>query len=143
MEFGNVLRCLLIIALVVDELVSPVDSQTALEYSEPPSKGGLGRDPTEQPTTPYRGTTNATTASADEGDTTVVPPEGGKIPIHIGGFFSLPGGGWDGSGVLVATEMALDHINADPNILEDYELKMVWSDTMVSLTTYTLTHFWS
>lgn len=56
----------------------------------------------------------------------------GKIPLYLGGFFALPGGGWDGSGVLVAVEMALDHINNEANILEDYELKMVWSDTRVS-----------
>ena len=56
---------------------------------------------------------------------------GGKIPLYLGGYFPL-GGGWDGSGFVVSSQMALDHINNNPNILEDYELRMVWNDTQVS-----------
>ncbi|XP_072043527.1 gamma-aminobutyric acid type B receptor subunit 1-like [Amphiura filiformis] len=51
-----------------------------------------------------------------------------KIPLYIGGFFSL-GGLWDGSGVLPAVEMGLDHVNNRTDILEEYELKMIWNDT--------------
>ena len=67
-------------------------------------------------------------------DTTFIPSlssTGDRIPLYIGGYFPL-GGGWDGSGNIVAAEMALDHINNNPNILEDYELLMVWNDTQVS-----------
>ncbi|XP_072016477.1 gamma-aminobutyric acid type B receptor subunit 2-like [Amphiura filiformis] len=52
----------------------------------------------------------------------------GKIPIYLGGFFSH-GGVWDSSGILPAVAMALDHINARPDILPEYDLKMVWNDT--------------
>ncbi|XP_072016479.1 gamma-aminobutyric acid type B receptor subunit 1-like [Amphiura filiformis] len=51
-----------------------------------------------------------------------------KIPIYLGGFFSLSGV-WDSSGILPAVEMALDHINARSDILPEYDLKMVWNDT--------------
>ncbi|KAJ8044406.1 Gamma-aminobutyric acid type B receptor subunit 1 [Holothuria leucospilota] len=42
-------------------------------------------------------------------------------------------GGWDGSGCLVAAELALEQINNRTDILADYELKMLWNDTQVSL----------
>ena len=54
-----------------------------------------------------------------------------KIPLYLGGFFSF-GGPWDGSGVLPAVDMALDHINAKEDVLPEYELRMVWNDTQVS-----------
>ncbi|XP_071510584.1 gamma-aminobutyric acid type B receptor subunit 2-like [Diadema antillarum] len=53
---------------------------------------------------------------------------GEKIPLYLAGFFSVSGG-WDASGVLPAVEMALDHVNERPDILPDYEIKMVWNDT--------------
>ena len=55
-----------------------------------------------------------------------------KIPIYLGGFFSHTGV-WISSGVLPAVEMALDHINERPDVLANYELRMVWNDTGVSL----------
>ncbi|XP_041469544.1 uncharacterized protein LOC121419238 isoform X1 [Lytechinus variegatus] len=51
-----------------------------------------------------------------------------KIPIYLGGFFTL-GGNWDGSGILPVVEMALEHINNRPDLLADYDLRMVWNDT--------------
>ena len=54
-----------------------------------------------------------------------------KIPLYLGGYFSL-GGIWDGSGILPAVEMALEHINERTDILAEYELKMIWNDTRVS-----------
>lgn len=54
----------------------------------------------------------------------------GKIPIYLGGFFTL-GGNWDGSGILPVVEMALEHVNNRPDLLADYELRMVWNDTQV------------
>ncbi|XP_070577493.1 gamma-aminobutyric acid type B receptor subunit 2-like [Ptychodera flava] len=51
-----------------------------------------------------------------------------KTAIYLSAFFSL-GGKWDGSGILPAVEMALDHINAREDILAEYELRMVWNDT--------------
>ncbi|XP_072030126.1 gamma-aminobutyric acid type B receptor subunit 1-like [Amphiura filiformis] len=51
-----------------------------------------------------------------------------KIPLYLGGFFSL-GGVWDGSGILPAVEMALDHINDRMDILPNYDLRMTWNDT--------------
>lgn len=53
-----------------------------------------------------------------------------KVPLYIGGMFSMTGG-WDGSGCLMAAELALEQINNRTDILPDYELKMVWGDTQV------------
>lgn len=55
-----------------------------------------------------------------------------KIPLYIGGMMSMSGG-WDGSGCLVAAELALEQINNRTDILANYELKMLWNDTQVSL----------
>ena len=55
-----------------------------------------------------------------------------KIPLYIGGIFSF-GGLWDGSGILPAVEMGLDHINNRVDILPEYELRMVWNDSQVFL----------
>ncbi|XP_033627262.1 uncharacterized protein LOC117290084 [Asterias rubens] len=54
----------------------------------------------------------------------------GKIPLYLGGFFSLAGSAFDASGSLVSVRMALEDINARPDVLSDYELRMVWSNTM-------------
>ncbi|KAJ8044395.1 Gamma-aminobutyric acid type B receptor subunit 2 [Holothuria leucospilota] len=50
-------------------------------------------------------------------------------------------GEWDGSGCLVAAELALEQINNRTDILPDYELIMPWNDTQVlySATSNTLT----
>lgn len=54
----------------------------------------------------------------------------GKIPLYIGAYFSF-GGGWDCSGIIVAVQLALDHINERDDILSEYELKMIFNDTQV------------
>ena len=56
----------------------------------------------------------------------------GKIPLYIGAYFSF-GGGWDCSGIIVAVQMALDHINERDDILSEYELKMIYNDTQVRI----------
>jgi gamma-aminobutyric acid type B receptor len=38
---------------------------------------------------------------------------------------------WDASGILPAAEMAVEDINNHPNILKDYELRMVWNNSKV------------
>ncbi|KAJ8044394.1 Gamma-aminobutyric acid type B receptor subunit 1 [Holothuria leucospilota] len=38
-------------------------------------------------------------------------------------------GKWDGSGCLLAAELALEQINNRSDILSDYELKVIWNDT--------------
>ncbi|XP_072048089.1 gamma-aminobutyric acid type B receptor subunit 2-like [Amphiura filiformis] len=54
---------------------------------------------------------------------------GGKIPLYLGGLFSLSDPLWDASGVLPAVKMGLEHINNRTDILAEYELKMVWNNT--------------
>ena len=61
---------------------------------------------------------------------TTASPDQDRTPVYIGGFFSH-GGTWDASGILPAVQMAIDHINERPDILPDYELRMVWNDTQV------------
>ncbi|XP_072030704.1 gamma-aminobutyric acid type B receptor subunit 1-like [Amphiura filiformis] len=51
-----------------------------------------------------------------------------RKPLYLGGYFTL-GGIWDGSGILPAVEMALDHINDRTDVLAEYELRMIWNDT--------------
>ncbi len=68
--------------------------------------------------------------TSDESDNKV-----NKTRLYLGGFFSL-GGVWDGSGILPAVEMALDHINERQDVLPEYELRMVWNDTQVSSVNY-------
>ena len=53
-----------------------------------------------------------------------------RTPIYMGGFFGFEG--WDTSGILVAVEMAIEHVNERHDILADYELNMIWNDTKVS-----------
>ena len=55
-----------------------------------------------------------------------------KIPLYIGGFFDMgTNGNWDGSGILPAVEMALEHVNERRGLLDDYELRMEWADSEV------------
>ena len=56
--------------------------------------------------------------------------DGGKIPLYLGAYFPFSAV-WDGSGIIPAVEMALDHINARQDILTDYELRMIYNDTQV------------
>ncbi|KAJ8044389.1 Gamma-aminobutyric acid type B receptor subunit 1 [Holothuria leucospilota] len=52
----------------------------------------------------------------------------GNIPLYISGMFSMTNG-WDGSGVLPAVELALEQINERTDILEGYNLQLVWNDS--------------
>ena len=56
-----------------------------------------------------------------------------KMNLHIGGLFgvNVAKGSWSTAGVIPALEMALDHVNGDPSILVDYQLKYVWNDSKV------------
>ncbi len=58
------------------------------------------------------------------------PEIANKTALYVGAFFPF-GGGWNGSGVIPAVQMAIDDINSRPDILPGYELKMVWNDTQV------------
>lgn len=54
-----------------------------------------------------------------------------KIPLYIGGFFgvNIQEGAWSTAEVIPSLEMALEHVNNDPSILVDYQLKYVWNDS--------------
>ena len=53
--------------------------------------------------------------------------------LYIGAFFGVNiTDGWSTAGVIPAFEMALHHVNNNPNILTDYELKYVWRDSKVT-----------
>lgn len=53
--------------------------------------------------------------------------------LYIGAFFGVNiTDGWSTAGVISAFEMALHHVNNNPNILTDYELKYVWRDSKVT-----------
>ena len=56
-----------------------------------------------------------------------------KIDLYIGGLFgvNVKNGSWSTAGVIPALEMALEHVNSDPGILVDYQLKYVWNDSRV------------
>ena len=56
-----------------------------------------------------------------------------KIDLYIGGLFgvNVKNGGWSTAGVIPALEMALEHVNSDPGILVNYQLKYVWNDSRV------------
>ena len=56
----------------------------------------------------------------------------GKIPIYVGGFFPI--GGHPAFNSLPGTvQTAIDHINSLQGILDDYELRMRWNWTNVSI----------
>ncbi|XP_038071683.1 uncharacterized protein LOC119740441 [Patiria miniata] len=61
-------------------------------------------------------------------DTTRSEEQKALIPIYLSAYFTF-GGGWDGSGILPACQMALEHINQRPDILAGYDLRMIWNDT--------------
>lgn len=52
------------------------------------------------------------------------------IPLYIGGMLSMTVG-WDGTGCLVAAELAMEQINNRSDILQGYELRMASKDTQV------------
>ena len=54
-----------------------------------------------------------------------------KIPLYIISLYEGPGGGWEGSGVIPAMQMAMDDINDREDILPEYELRPIWDNTKV------------
>ncbi|XP_042907010.1 gamma-aminobutyric acid type B receptor subunit 1 isoform X1 [Parasteatoda tepidariorum] len=58
-------------------------------------------------------------------------PKGKEKDLYIGGLFPINGtGGWQGGrGCLPSALMALGDVNADPNLLEGFRLKMLSNDT--------------
>lgn len=62
------------------------------------------------------------------------PPTTDKRPvIWILGLFPMAGSWAGGQGIFPSVELALDHINANPEVLPDYQLAMVWGDTEVTM----------
>ncbi|XP_070551242.1 gamma-aminobutyric acid type B receptor subunit 2-like isoform X2 [Ptychodera flava] len=57
-----------------------------------------------------------------------VSVESSKTNITIGALFPM-GGTWDAPGILPGVEMALEHINANDDILPDYTLQMEWKNS--------------
>ena len=56
-----------------------------------------------------------------------------KKSIHILGLYPLTGSWPAGRTILGASQMAVDHVNEDPTLLQDYEIVLVPSDSAVSL----------
>lgn len=54
-----------------------------------------------------------------------------RTVITIGAIVPMSGG-WVANGMLTAAEFALADINANPNVLPDYELRMVYGDSKVN-----------
>ena len=54
--------------------------------------------------------------------------------IHIGGIFPMSGGWSGGVGCRPAVDMALEAVNARPDILPGYKLVMMANDSKVSFT---------
>ncbi|KAJ8044510.1 Gamma-aminobutyric acid type B receptor subunit 1 [Holothuria leucospilota] len=52
-----------------------------------------------------------------------------KTKLVIAGFYSDSSGQWDGSGLRSAANLALKHVNENPNILKKYELDIKWKDS--------------
>ncbi len=54
--------------------------------------------------------------------------------LHIAGLFPVTADsveGEIGQGVMPAVELALQHVNAHPDILPGYDLNIIWDDTQV------------
>ncbi|KAM7428279.1 hypothetical protein ABFA07_020719 [Porites harrisoni] len=62
---------------------------------------------------------------------TITDNSSSRIDLVIGGFFgvNITDGGWSTASAIHAFEMALDHVNSDPNVLTNYKLKYVWRDS--------------
>lgn len=56
----------------------------------------------------------------------------GKKTLYIGALFPMSGGWPGGQACLPSAEMALEHVNRRPDILPDYELKLIHHDSKVS-----------
>ena len=51
--------------------------------------------------------------------------------IYLAGFFPDLEGQSSDNGVLSAISLALDHINASPEILKSYKMHILWNNTQV------------
>ena len=58
---------------------------------------------------------------------------GGKTPLHVMGLFGMEGPWPGGHAMLAAVQMGFDHVNARPDILPNYELRLIWNNTKVRL----------
>ena len=87
---------------------------------------------------------------------TITDNSSSRIDLVIGGFFgvNITDGGWSTASAIPAFEMALDHVNSDPNVLTNYRLKYVWRDSKVRKLPYKIErdkfndlaqimHFWN
>ncbi|XP_072031852.1 gamma-aminobutyric acid type B receptor subunit 2-like [Amphiura filiformis] len=81
-----------------------------------------------QPDPTLTSSDNLSPSPLDNGDGIGDDDTDNRIPLYLSAYFTL-GGNWDGSGILPAVEMALDHINENPDVLQGYQLKMIWNDT--------------
>lgn len=59
-------------------------------------------------------------------------PALGKKKLYIGALFPMSGGWPGGQACLPAAQMALDLVNNRTDILPDYELELIYYDSMVS-----------
>jgi len=59
-------------------------------------------------------------------------PVAGKKKLYIGALFPMSGGWPGGQACLPAAQMALDLVNNRSDILPDYELELIYYDSMVS-----------
>ena len=87
---------------------------------------------------------------------TITDNSSSRIDLVIGGFFgvNITDGGWSTASAIPAFEMALDHVNSDPNVLTNYRIKYVWRDSKVRKMPYKIErekfndlaqimHFWN
>ncbi|KAJ8045810.1 Gamma-aminobutyric acid type B receptor subunit 2 [Holothuria leucospilota] len=51
-----------------------------------------------------------------------------KKQVYLAGFFSS-GERWDGSGMVLAADLAVDHVNESPDVLKGYEVHIKWKDS--------------
>ena len=58
------------------------------------------------------------------------PITSAKIPIHIAGFFPISSDKYYQE-LVKSVEIATSHVNEFENILEDYELRIIWNWTEV------------
>ncbi len=60
-----------------------------------------------------------------------LPQVSNLTDLYLMGLWPMQGPWPGGIGILPASLMALEHINANPNILPGYRLNMIWNDTKV------------
>ena len=55
-----------------------------------------------------------------------------KTPLHVLGLYPMSGPWAGGEALYPATQLAVEDVNNNPSILEDYDLKVDFADTKVS-----------